>query len=102
MKQQVYLTSLGVSDAPASLRFYCDGLGFELVADLGTMVFGQAATRWPWGSSPTIDGNGHRGRVAPRQHVGWIPGDFMDPDRHGREVASGGGAFDESGRALVR
>ena len=39
MKQQVHLVSLGVSDVAASRRFYCEGLGFELVADLESVVF---------------------------------------------------------------
>ena len=73
MKQQVHLVSLGVSDVAAARRFYCDGLGFELIADLDTVVFVQ----------------------------GGYSGYFKDPDGHIWEVASGGVAFDETGRAIL-
>lgn len=38
MKQQLHLVSLGVSDVAASGGCYCDGLGFELDSDFGTVV----------------------------------------------------------------
>lgn len=139
MKQQVHLVSLGVSDVAASRRFYCDGLGFELVADLGTVVFVQAGYSLALGLITNEDLAADMGmavpptggsivtfahNVASKEAVdefmatairagapvlknpqpaewGGYSGYFKDPDGHIWEVASGGVAFDETGRAFL-
>ena len=139
MKQQVHLVSLGVSDVAASRRFYCEGLGFELVADLESVVFVQAGYSLalglisnadlaadvgievpvPGGSMVTLAHNvdskeavdefmaaaSHAGALVlkhPQQaEWGGYSGYFKDPDGHIWEAASGGVAFDGSGRAVL-
>lgn len=140
MKQQVHLISLGVRDVAVSRRFYCDGLGFELVADLGMVVFVQAGHALaiglitnadlaadmgvdvpaPGGSMVTLAHNVeseeevdaflvtavHAGALIlkPAQRAEWggYSGYFKDPDGHVWEVAAGGVAFDETGRAILQ
>ena len=139
MKQQVHLVSLGVSDVAAARRFYCDGLGFELIADLDTVVFVQGgyslalglitnedlaadmgiAVPPPGGSMVTLAHNvasqdavddfiaaaSRAGALVlkhpQRAEWGAYSGYFKDPDGHIWEVASGGVAFDETGRAIL-